>query len=326
MVAANAVRMAAGMAARWAIQRPAQGGPGERRRSLPPESPANMLGHMTSNFAEQFFQKGWVRFPADPEIAAWASAALPVARSCISDPDHQARWLRCGGTWFVGVSVLPNDADAALPDHGVPPLRGAPVDFIAEALGFSDFAWDAGQVSACFPGYPRPSEEESEAAFRFRRNRDAAHVDGLLRFDGRRRRLGERHGFILGLPLTNHAPAAAPFIVWEGSHEVMRKALRERLAGIAPENWAAEDVTDAYIGARREAFKTCRRVAVHAPPGSAYLVHRLALHGVAPWPMDRPDEVSAGTGQAEGSDARIIVYFRPDPFPDGSPEWWLENR
>jgi hypothetical protein len=262
--------------------------------------------------AERFFERGWARFGQDPAVAAWAEKALPVAEACLADPGHRARWLRCGGTWFAGVNVFPNDAAGAVPDRGVPPLAGAPVEFVAGELGLSDFPWDVGQVSVCFPGYPQPWEGESEAAFRFRRDRDAAHVDGLLRFDARRRRLGEVHGFVLGLPLDAAPPEAAPLVVWEGSHEIMRRAFRDRFAGLPPERWAAEDITDDYVAARRTAFERCRRVPVHARPGESYLVHRLALHGVAPW---------AGGGAGR----RMIAYFRPDPFSGAPPGWWLDR-
>jgi hypothetical protein len=260
--------------------------------------------------AAQFFRAGWTRFPHDPVVAGWAAAALPVAGESIADPAHRSRWLRCDGTWFAGVNAFPNDARGAVPARGVPLLGGEPVRFVREMLGLSAFAWDAGQVSACFPGYPRPGEGESEAASRFRRDRDAAHLDGLARFDGRRRRPGERHGFILGLPLSDNPPEAAPLVVWEGSHEIMRRALGERLAGVPPAAWTDEDVTDAYVAARRRAFDSCRRVPIHARPGESYLVHRLALHGVAPW-------------RAPDGSPRIVAYFRPDPFPDASPRWWL---
>lgn len=265
------------------------------------------------NDGPQFFRSGWVRLPHDAAVADWAARALSVAEACLADPEHRARWLRCGGTWFAGVNVFPNDASGAVPGQGVPPLSGAPVDFAAGALGLSGFAWDTGQVSVCYPGYPQPWEGESEAAFRFRRDRDAAHVDGLIRFDGRRRRPAERHGFILGLPLSDSPSDASPLVVWEGSHEVMRRALGDRLAGVPPLRWAEEDVTDAYTAARREAFATCRRVPVHARPGECYLVHRLALHGVAPW--QGPEEAPP----------RIVAYFRPDPFPDAPPAWWLDR-
>lgn len=266
---------------------------------------------------DSFFERGWVRFPHDPAVADWVAAVRPVAEDCLADHAHRARWLRCGGTWFAGVNVLPNNAAGAVPGRGVRPLAGAPVAFVTEVLGFAGFDWDRGQVSVCFPGYPRPWEDEDEAAFRFRRDRDAAHVDGLMRVDGRRRRIGEPHGFILGLPVDDVGPEAAPLVVWEGSHEIMRAAFRDRLAGLPADRLAGEDITDAYVAARRAAFERCPRVPVHARPGEAYIVHRLALHGVAPWPVD----LAAGPG----AERRMVVYLRPDPFPGAPVTWWLER-
>jgi hypothetical protein len=262
--------------------------------------------------AARFFRSGWMRFPHDRGIAAWAARARPLAEACLAHAEHRRRWLRCDGTWFVGVNAFPNDAAGAVTEGGVPPLAGAPVRFLAEVLGLAGIDWDRAQISVCFPGYPRRSVDESEAAFLFRRNRDAAHVDGLRRFEARRRRLGERHGFILGLPLTDTPADAAPLVVFEGSHEIIRRALRARLAEVPAECWAGEDLTDAYAAARRECFETCLRVPVHARPGEAYLVHRLALHGVAPW-------------AAEAAGERAVAYFRPDPFPGAAPDWWLER-
>lgn len=258
-----------------------------------------------------FFQRGWIRFPSDPQILKWVNAAAPAAQATFQDPTLRAQWLRCGGTWFAGVNALPNDTNGAIPAAGVPPLSGGVIDYISTALGLNDVVWDRAQVSICLPGYPQPWDGETDAAFRFRRDRDAAHLDGLLRDENRRRRPREQHGFILGLPLTDAAPDAAPFVVYEGSHHVMRQALSQRLADVPPEQWADEDVTDAYTAARRKVFETCKRVKIHARPGEAYLAHRLVIHGVAPW-----------TAGPEGQ--RTIAYFRPDPHPDQPPEWWLQ--
>jgi hypothetical protein len=57
-------------------------------------------------------------------------------------------------------------------------------------------------------------------------------------------------------------------------------------------------------------FEACPRVALTAKPGEAYVVHRLALHGCAPW-----------QGGAQTEDGRMIIYFRPQY---DSPEPWLE--
>ena len=266
------------------------------------------------DLARTFFARGWCAFPHDAVLAGWVEAVRPAALATRDDPALCAQWLRCGGTWFAGVNALPNDAQGALPDQGVPPLAGQAVDFIGQVLGLAGLPWDRAQVSICYPGYPQPWEGESEAAFRFRRDRDAAHVDGLRRHEpGRRRKLGETHAFILGIPLTDTRADAAPFTVYEGSHELMRSAFRRRFAGIDPKGWADEDVTEAYTTARRVAFGTCKRVALHTKPGGAYLAHRLSLHGVAPW------GASAETGP------RAIVYFRPDLGTEASPLDWLER-
>ncbi|MEM8755747.1 MAG: hypothetical protein AAGF90_22550, partial [Pseudomonadota bacterium] len=226
-----------------------------------------------------FFARGWTRFPFEPAVADWAAHADAVAKSVERAP--APGMMRCGGTWHVGVDALGADAEGRV--SGGPPLSGAALAAARSLIG-APSALDAGQASAFFEGYPRRGDEEDEAAFRYRLKRDAAHLDGLHRImPGRRRMLKERHGFILGLPL-NEAPAgAAPLVVWEGSHEVMRAALREAFGDAPPETWPEIDVTDAYQAARRRCFETLRRVEVPARPGEAYLIHRLALHGVAPW-------------------------------------------
>ena len=46
---------------------------------------------------------------------------------------------------------------------GGPPLGGAAMDFVRGELGHS-LPLHRAQVSVCYPGYPKPSAEESEAA------------------------------------------------------------------------------------------------------------------------------------------------------------------
>ncbi len=79
---------------------------------------------------------------------------------------------------------------------------------------------------------------------------------------------------------------------------------------MAQENWADIDLTIAYQAARREVFERCPRVTVAAQPGEAYLIHRHALHGIAPWQ-------EAAKAPPEG---RMIAYFRPE-LPGGSEDW-----
>lgn len=251
-----------------------------------------------------------------PDTRRWAKAAAAVAEDIIKDPAQRAAWLRCGDTWFAGVNVFPNQGDGSVPDRGVPALGGAALRLIAAAnaahaaVNAAHAALDAAQISVCWPGYPKLWEgRESEAAARYRRNRDAAHVDGLRPVGpDRRRHISETHSYILGLPLSDSAPGASPFVVWEGSHEIIRAALAEALADVPPQNWPRVDVTDAYHAARRRCFEVCPRVEIHGAPGDAWLVHRLALHGVAPW-------------IAAAAPPRMVAYFRPDGFNGAAADW-----
>lgn len=253
--------------------------------------------------AAEFFTRGWARFDFDPDLAAWAAHADEAARA--AEAARADGMLRCGGTWFVGLEALANNGDGRLP--GGPPLMGEAITF---ARSLYDVALDQGQASVVYPGYPRQGPEEDDAAFRYRVRRDAAHVDGLHRvMPGRRRRVEERHAWILGVPL-NAAPAGgAPLTVWEGSHEVMRDALTRALDGVAPTDWVDVDVTELYQAARRDCFERLHRVEIAARPGEAYIVHRLALHGVAQW-------------AAPDSGRRAVAYFRPDPGGHET-DWWL---
>ncbi len=247
-----------------------------------------------------FLRRGWRRFEHDPRLARWIDATLAAARAAVTAPENR-RWLRCGGTWFAGVNALGNDATGAVP--GAPALEGVAVDYIADVLGHANVDWDRAQVSVAYPGYPRPMPSESATAFRYRRERDAAHLDGLLpEGPERRRHLRQYHAFLLGIPMVATDAGAAPFVVYEGSHEIIRRRFADLFAGLAPGNWDEVDATEVYRATRHEIFADCERVELNARPGESYLVHRLALHGFAPWSP-------AAKG---GPDGRMIVYFRPE--------------
>jgi hypothetical protein len=248
---------------------------------------------------DEFRARGWLVFPAERVVADWASCALAPALSAAHDLSL-AHWLRCGGTWFVGVDALPNDAAGRV--EGGPPLEGAAISFIRDELQF-DPPLHKAQVSICYRGYPKPYEGESEQAFRYRLTRDAAHVDGLhAEGPERRRHLKEPHGYILGLALNPVPPEAAPLVVWDGSHSIMGNAFRSAFGNLAPAVWPETDVTEVYQEARRTVFATCRRIPLPARPGEATLLHRHLLHGVAPWPETVPGP----------DDGRMIAYFRPE--------------
>ncbi|WP_374332105.1 hypothetical protein [Aestuariivirga sp.] len=261
------------------------------------------------NLLNRFLADGFLRFAADPAMLAWAYHARPVAAAAAHDPAHAA-WLRSGGTWFVGVDALPNDPQGGL--SGGPPLAGAAMDFIRGELAL-DLPLHRAQVSVCYPGYPRPSPEESAAAYSFRRSRDAAHVDGLHGEGPEKRRfLREPHAYILGVTLTEQSADAAPLTVWKGSHRIMTAMFATAFAGRSPQDWKAIDVTAPYQDARRQAFARCERMALPSAPGEAVLLHRHLLHGVAAW----------GETATAAPEGRMIAYFRPE---FASPGEWLDR-
>jgi len=257
-----------------------------------------------------YFNKGWCRFKHDKTLMQWIDRALPCARKTVVAGEN-VKWLRCGGTWFAGVNVLPNAADGSVCGSGA--LQGEVIDFIRQTLGFDDFDWDQAQVSVCYSGYPQPMRSESVAAFAYRQDHDAAHIDGLLpEGPNRRRHLREHHGFILGIPMVEYGPGASPLVVWEGSHEIIREVFTDVFQGVAVDRWGDIDITGVYHEVRHRVFECCNRVEIYARPGQAYLVHRLVLHGIMPWQNDA----------SATRDGRMIVYFRPDT---GGPEDWLFN-
>jgi hypothetical protein len=233
---------------------------------------------------------GWKVIGPDLEILAWAVATLPLARAAIAA--SKETW-RSDGTWFVGLDALPN------PEAG--DVSGTP--FPWAALPLDRVPLHRGQLSTIRAGYPLRERGESDAAFHFRRDRDAAHLDGLLAVGpARRRMMREPHAWILGLPLTDCGAGASPLVVWDGSAPIIHAALRRAFAGQPPESWGDIDVTGPYQAARREVFEQCRRIEVPVRPGEATLLHPMTIHGVAPWAVTAPVKVA---------DDRIIAYFRP---------------
>jgi hypothetical protein len=245
-------------------------------------------------------EDGYAVFDIDPCVLEWATAAHEVACKVAADPLTRAANLRHGETWFVGVDVLPNEADGSI---GSVPLTGPWNASIRQPA-----LWHPAQLSIVFPGYPQQDPSESDANHRYRINRYAAHVDGLLPIGPTRRRfLQEPHAFILGLPL--NLSEASPLVVWPGSHRIMGTAFRDFIGQADP---TQIDITDVYQKARRHVFEAIAPMPIIAKPGQSILLHRHLLHGVAPW-------ADGATAPPEG---RMIAYFRPQ-FK--AAEWLLEG-
>ncbi len=248
---------------------------------------------------DEFLAQGWLSFAYDADLAEWAIHAFRAGQKAMTDPNN-AHWHQCEGTWFVGVDALNNDSVGRV--DGSQPLAGNAIQFIETHIGPLPPLHRA-QLSVIKPGYPRPRSGESDAAFGYRQHRDAAHIDGLLATgSNRRRKIREPHSFVLGLPLNKASADAAPLVVWQGSHHIIRAAFTAALADRDPVTWPEVDITDAYTSARRTVFETCPRITLPTQPGEATLLHRLTLHGVAPW---------SSTATAD-KDGRMIAYFRPE--------------
>ena len=225
--------------------------------------------------------------PYSSRVAVGAAAAGNMA-SYILHSGTEGR--RHGGTWFVGVDALPNATDGS--------IGGVPLDGAWRAVIEAPMYWHRAQLSVIFPGYPQQDVDESSAAHRYRRDREAAHVDGLVpKGADKRRHLREPHGFIAGFPLDD--VAASPLVVWPGSHHIMRAAFADAFAGSPSKQWPTVDVTDAYRAARSSVFETCQRTPLRAAPGEVILLHRHLLHGIAPW------------AHTQETRPRRMAYFRP---------------
>jgi hypothetical protein len=118
------------------------------------------------------------------------------------------------------------------------------------------------------------------------------------------------HAFILGIAVTEADADAAPLVVWEGSHHLIRAAFAEAFDGVPPEDVVGIDMTGAYHGGPARGLRAAPGARFRCDPGQAVLVHRHAIHGVAPW----------REGARAAEDGRAIVYFRPEV---ARPEDWL---
>ena len=246
-----------------------------------------------------FNQMGWGVFDKEVHILNWANQARKNVCERLLLKDFENDQLRCGGTWFVGVNFLNKDKFGGLDKVA---FKGQSVRAVTRRYSSMLQTWDQAQISICYKGYPQPMAGETINAFKYRKNRFNAHVDGILPVGIAKRRYAlEYHAFILGIPLVDYNEFAAPVVVWEGSHKIMHNCLSKQLSQFKDSLWKNEDITGIYNEARREIFLKCKPQTVTVPVGGSYLIHRFALHGVMPWKKNG----KSGVG------GRMIAYFRP---------------
>ena len=264
-----------------------------------------------SSVLHRFYRlNGWLKFEFDDSLKSWVNASLQSARDAVHRPDNQ-HWWRYQGTWFVGVNSLDNDRFGKV--QGGIHLQGKAAEFLSNNLGVDLSRLDQAQVSVCLPGYPKSSNTESRAANSYRLNKDAAHLDGVLKQAATAERyVQEPHDYILAIPMSDFSSDTAPFVVWEGSHNIVRSTFKQFFENSASENWSQVAITSCYQQVRRQIFSECERKQLIMKPGEAFLVHRLMLHGTGPWK----------TNARCGPDGRMICFFRPSSL---SIEEWLDS-
>ena len=139
-------------------------------------------------------------------------------------------------------------------------------------------------------------------------------MDGILPIGYSKRRYAkEYHAFILGIPLVNFNEFAAPVVVWEGSHRIIRTFLSRVLTKNTVKLWDNLDITEIYQEARKEVLSKCKKRIINVPLGGSYILHRLAVHGIMPWEKK---------GKSENN-SRMVAYFRP-VLKD--PKFWLNEE
>ena len=47
--------------------------------------------------------------------------------------------------------------------------------------------------------------------------------------------------------------------------------------------WENLDIREIYFETRKEVFRKCKRIVLHANVGESYMIHRHCLHGISPW-------------------------------------------
>jgi len=79
----------------------------------------------------KFDALSWCAFEYDNKVQRWVDSVLPQALGTIHAIENK-QWLRCGGTWFVGVNALANNSAGALGNGA--PLSGRAMEFVHKLI------------------------------------------------------------------------------------------------------------------------------------------------------------------------------------------------
>ena len=245
--------------------------------------------------ADDFFDLGWIRFGADPQVLGWLNASEAAARRSVTDPAFR-QWHRCGGTWFAGVNALANDAAGAV--AGGPPLGGEAVRFAA--------ALSAGRSTGTGP--------RSRSAIRVIRSRARAKATtpsptaasatppmstaaaGRAGAPPLPARTSPFHPRAAG---RSGGSGGLPFRPLEGSHRMVRETLAGTFGDRPPASWRDIDLTNCITRSGGASSRSAG--ASSSPPAAAR-------------PFCAPPRPARHRAWREGAAAgeRMVIYFRPE--------------
>ena len=271
-----------------------------------------------------FNQKGWCFLDNDDQHHRWIEAAKANILYKFGKRKYTKRDFRSGNTWFIGTNFLDNGSDGNI--NGVSMSSGL-WSQISGKFGQGVEYWDPGQVSIFWQGYPKNDSRETEKAFKYRLNKYASHVDGLLPIGPKKRRFAkEYHAFILGLPVINSMAGSAPLVVWEGSHIIFRDLFRRLYNRVSETELRNLDITEMYQKCRTKVFSTCPIRKIFSDHNQPYVLDRHLLHGVVQWKTNKmhSSKKCPNDGiQFDPLSGRIVIYFRPSYK---SPmDWLIQN-
>ena len=262
-------------------------------------------------------KNGWSFLSTDDVYYDWIKEAKKQIKKKFNEKLFDDKNLRSGFTWFVGTNFLDNSSNGKI---GTKSFSKKIFKNILDKFGSNVQYWDKGQVSICWPGYPKKDFYETKNSFDFRIKRFASHIDGIIPLGSKKRRFAkEYHAFILGFPIMNNFPYCAPLVVWEGSHKIFRNFFKEIYEGMSSNKISNIDITDLYNEYRKKVFSNCEAKKIIPQFNQPFLLDRHLLHGIDEWKEQKNDKSILKNKKVLNrlSDGRIIVYFRPiftDPY------------